>query len=229
MLERFRSGRRPGGHGAVALADQEDVQPRIGTAPGNGHARLDTTVTRGRTLTSERDLKAVRDRQRADFGGLDWLACLFGFLCAAGLTAILGGIVTGAGAATGLTDVDAAETIGIAGGLALLCVLLVAYLCGGYVAGRMSRFDGARQGVGVWLVGLLVALAVAAAAALFGSEYDVLDELSLPRIPVDQGTLTTEGIVALAIFLVVTLVAAIAGGKAGERYHRKVDRLALDA
>ena len=41
----------------------------------------------------------------------------------------------------------------------------------------MSRFDGARQGVGVWVMGF-----------------------------------------------VVTLVAAVLGGKAGERYHRKVDR-----
>jgi len=31
-------------------------------------------------------------------------------------------------------------------------------------------------------------------------------------------------VIALAAILIVTLVAAVLGGKAGERYHRKVDR-----
>jgi hypothetical protein len=30
---------------------------------------------------------------------------------------------------------------------------------------------------------------------------------------------------ALAIIVVGTLIAAVAGGKAGERYHRRVDRV----
>ena len=29
-------------------------------------------------------------------------------------------------------------------------VLFVAYVCGGYVAGRMARFDGIKQGLAVW-------------------------------------------------------------------------------
>ena len=39
-----------------------------------------------------------------------------------------------------------AETIGLVGGALLLAALMIAYFAGGYVAGRMSRFDGARQG-----------------------------------------------------------------------------------
>jgi hypothetical protein len=34
----------------------------------------------------------------------------------------------------------------------------------------------------------------------------------------------TGGAIALALILIATLVAAIMGGKVGERYHRKVDR-----
>jgi hypothetical protein len=52
-----------------------------------------------------------------------------------------------------------AETIGTAGGIGLLVILALAYFCGGYVAGRMARFDGARQGIGVWLWGLIAAAA----------------------------------------------------------------------
>ncbi len=34
-----------------------------------------------------------------------------------------------------------------------------------------------------------------------------------------------RGAIALAAILLLTLVAALLGGKTGERYHRKVDRL----
>jgi hypothetical protein len=57
----------------------------------------------------------------------------------------------------------------------------------------------------------------------------VLDALNLPRIPVDSGSLTTAGLIALIGSLVITLLAGIAGGKTGERFHRKVDRFAVRA
>jgi hypothetical protein len=172
-----------------------------------------------------------RERQKDEFGGFSWLSTLAGWLSAAGLTAILTGILSGAGAALALNQVGSrvtgseAKTIGLAGGIALLVALAIGYFFGGYVAGRMARFDGARQGVGVWLWGILIALAVAALAAIGGSKYNVLDALNLPRLPVDSGKLTTGGLVALVASLAVTLGAAILGGKTGERFHKKVDRL----
>ena len=172
-----------------------------------------------------------RERQKDEFGGFSWLSTLAGWLSAAGLTAILTGILSAAGAALALNQVGGnvsgseAETIGLAGGIGLLIVLAIGYFFGGYVAGRMARFDGARQGVGVWLWGILIAVVVAALAAIGGSKYNVLDTLNLPRVPVDSGSLTTGGVIALIASLVVTLGAAILGGKTGERFHKKVDRL----
>jgi hypothetical protein len=87
-----------------------------------------------------------------------------------------------------------------------------------------SRFDGARQGLAVWVIGLAVVIALAAAGTLFGAKYNVLAQLDLPRIPVDEGTATTGAIVALTAIMVVSAVAAVAGGKTGERYHRRIDR-----
>ncbi len=176
------------------------------------------------------DAKSVRRRQREEFGGISWGATFFGWLSAAGLTAILAGLLGATGAALALNKATEAggsevETIGIAGGIGLLIVLGIAYFCGGYVAGRMARFDGVRQGVGVWLWGLIAAVAVALLAVIGGSKYNVLESLSLPRIPVDSGALTTGGVIALVASLIVTLVAAVAGAKAGERFHRKVDRV----
>jgi hypothetical protein len=175
--------------------------------------------------------REARIRQRERFGGTNWGAAFFGWLVAIGLGALLTAIVTAAGAAVGLTTDaslrDNANTIGIVGGALLIAIALIAYFCGGYVAGRMCRFDGVRQGVGVWLIGLILTIVVAAAGWIFGDQYNVFDSLNLPRIPINAADATTGGIITLVAIAVGSLVAAIAGGKAGERYHWRVDRAAL--
>jgi hypothetical protein len=176
------------------------------------------------------------DAQRSRYGGIAWGAAFFGWLSANGLAVLLVALLSAAGVAIGLTQgvpstdeaVQQADTIGIAGGIALLVVLFLAYLAGGYVAGRMARFDGTRQGIAVWVIGLLVVIALAVLGLVLGSEFNVLQSLNLPRIPIGEGTATTAGIIALVAVLIVTLVGAILGGKLGERYHRKIDRVGLD-
>jgi hypothetical protein len=177
------------------------------------------------------------DAQHARFGGIKWGAAFFGWLSANGLAVLLIAALSAAGVAIGLTQgvPSAGEAtanaggIGLGGGIALLVVLFLAYLAGGYVAGRMSRFDGARQGLAVWLIGLLVVVVLALLGAVLGAKYNVLSQLNLPRIPVDEGTATTAGIIALAAVLVATLIGAVLGGKLGERFHRKVDRAGFTA
>ena len=176
------------------------------------------------------------DAQRSRYGGIKWGAAFFGWLSANGLAVLLVALLSAGGVAIGLTQgvpttdeaTDQAGTIGIVGGIVLLVVLFLAYLAGGYVAGRMARFDGARQGIAVWIIGVLVVLALAVAGVVFGSQYNVLQQLNLPRIPIDEGTATTGGIIALVAVLLVTLLGAILGGKLGDRYHRKVDRAGFD-
>ena len=186
------------------------------------------SVTRG----AARDAVAV---QRARFGGVKWGAAFFGWLSANGLAVLLIALLSAAGVALGLANnvstnqtADQAKTLGLGGGIAILVVLFLAYLAGGYVAGRMARFDGTRQGLGVWLWGILVAGAIALLAILGGSKYNVLDALNLPRIPIDQGHLTNGGAIALAAGLVVSLVAACIGGTLGARWHRRVDRHVIE-
>jgi hypothetical protein len=181
----------------------------------------------GRRRESER-------HQREEFGGLHWGSAFFGWLVAVGIATLLTALLSAAGAAVGLTKAspeDAAgnaDTLGIVGGVLLLMILLVAYYAGGYVAGRMSRFAGPRQGVGVWIIGLVVTVILAVAGALLGAKYNVLSQLNLPRVPIDEGSLTTGGLIALAAIVLGTLVAAVAGGKAGTHFHRKVDRAGLE-
>ena len=178
-------------------------------------------------------LETMRARPRDRFGGIHWGSDFFGWLCAIGLASLLTAILVGAGVALGLSTTDAqtpgsAQTIGVGGGIALLVVLALSWFCGGYVAGRMARFDGARQGVGVWLWTILAAIVVAALAAIGGSEYDVFHRLNLPSIAIGDNTLTAGGAVTGAVAIVVTLLFAVIGGKAGERYHKRVDRVATD-
>jgi membrane protease YdiL (CAAX protease family) len=176
------------------------------------------------------------DAQRSRYGGIKWGAAFFGWLSANGLAVLLIALLSAGGVAIGLTQgipstdaaAEEASTIGIVGGIVLLVILFLAYLAGGYVAGRMARFDGARQGIAVWVIGLVVVLALAVAGLLFGSQYNVLQQLNLPRIPIDEGTATTGGIIALVAVLLATLLGAVLGGKMGDRYHRKVDRAGFD-
>jgi hypothetical protein len=218
--------------------------------PGVAAGATGATVTHDRALDRDRDgidvglvrhdpvlapaaLDTMRARQRDRFGGIQWGSDFFGWLCAIGLASLLTAALVGAGVALGLSTNDASNTgtaqqIGIGGGIALLCVLAVAWFCGGYVAGRMARFDGARQGVGVWLWTLLAAIVVAAVAAIGGSEYDIFQRLNLPRIAIGDNTLNAGGAIAGAAAVVVTLLFAIIGGKMGERFHRRVDRVATD-
>ena len=53
----------------------------------------------------------------------------------------------------------------------------------------------------------------------------MLEQLNLPSLPVGDEALATGGVIALrARSCVGTLLAAMAGGKVGERYHKRVDR-----
>ena len=81
----------------------------------------------------------------------------------------------------------------------------------------------------MWLIGLLVTIVLAVAGVLLGAKYNVLSQLNLPRIPVDEGSLTTGGVIALVAIVAGTLLAAMAGGKQGTHYHRKIDRTGIDA
>jgi hypothetical protein len=192
--------------------------------------RLTGTTAAAPPPPARERMRTVRARQREEFGGINWGAAFFGWLVAVGLGALLVGLLAAAGVGVGLTELSSGDTdeIGVGGAIALLAALAIAYGCGGYVAGRMSRFDGARQGLGAWLIGAIVTLALAVAGALIDSEYNVLERLDLPALPIGDTELASGGAIALVIVAIGSLVAAIVGGKAGERYHRRIDRVGFE-
>lgn len=190
--------------------------------------REGTGRERSSTVPMQRGDEERERRREQELGGFKIGAAFFGWLVAVGLMILLTGILAAIVAAFGATlDISPGQAegmavaIGLGTGIALLLVNLLAYFGGGYVAGRLARYKGARQGLGVWLIGLVVTLVVAALGAIFGSQYNVFEQAQMPAIP--SGA-SAGGIIWLALLLLATLAAAMLGGKAGQRYHKKIDR-----
>jgi hypothetical protein len=188
-----------------------------------------------------RTAEELIERQREQFGGVKVGSALFGWLTAMGTAAILTGLLAATGAALGLgvalnpaapagaAPLDS-ETVRWTVAGALLVILLVSYYCGGYVAGRMSRFNGVRQGLAVWLWTIVIAIALAGISVALGIQNDLLDRLlnAFRLIPVSEGVMVMAGIITAVVVAVVSFGGAILGGVVGVRYHRRVDGAGLD-
>jgi hypothetical protein len=178
----------------------------------------------------------VLEREQRNFGGIKVGSAFFGWVAAMGIAVLLTALVAATGAAIGqstsgdLGDAvnDNASAIGLWGAVALAVIMFIAYYCGGYVAGRMARFNGALQGLTVWLWAVVIAIIVAILTAVAGSQYDILGNVNgFPRIPMSANDLTTAGIISAIVIALVSLAGAVLGGIAGMRYHRHVDRAGL--
>ena len=159
-------------------------------------------------------------RQR--FGGTKLVSAFFGWLVAVGLTVLLGAIAGAASLVLG------GRTLGVGPAVAV-AVLLVAAFAGGYVTGRLARFDGARNGFLSWAIGVLVTAALAVVAAFLGARDAALAGVPLPSLVSALEQVGSAELVLAAAAVLGTLAAAVIGGKAGEQFHRRVDRAAADA
>jgi hypothetical protein len=190
-------------------------------------AREAEAVERRETARPLHPIAAARDR----FGGIDLPAGLVGMLTAIAVLVLLGGIVGAAigaiGYQTGLSG-DNVDDISLASLIGGLVVLAIAYLVGGWTAGRIARYDGARNGLmtAVWTI--VLAGALSALAAWFGSEYDVFANVQLPQW-FDRDALTSTALASGIAAVATMLVAGLLGGLWGTRYHRLADQTLLDA
>ena len=74
---------------------------------------------------------------------------------------------------------------------------------------------------------LLVTIIAVGLGAVFGNQYNLLDRVDLPRIPITNEQLGWGAVVTAAAVFIGTLVAAMFGGKVGRRYHAKVDNAVI--
>jgi hypothetical protein len=157
------------------------------------------------------------------YGGLDLPATLAGTLAALGTLVLLGGLLAAAGNFGYQQGVDG-QTVSFAGLVLGVITLVVAFLLGGWVAGRIARYDGGRNGLvtAVWFLVLAALLSVLGAWA--GNEYDVFAEAELPQWFTDDAR-GWPAIVSGLVAVVAMFGAGYLGGKLGERYHRRADAL----
>ena len=231
-----------------SVVDRDDRESVVGRDLGTEHARhvvADTdTLDHGQHVDPEEAAaadRAVREdiivSEQEEFGGMKFGSAFFGWLTAAGTAVLLTTAVSVLGVAIGFglldgEEVDSGEVqvLGIAGIIAIAAILFVAYLAGGYVAGRMARFSGAKQGVAVWLWSIVIAIVAAVIGLIAGDQFDIFARLNaLPRLPLEQGDLTVSGIVTAILAVLISLAGAVLGGLAGMRYHRRVDRVGVES
>ena len=214
-----------------AGAPEDDKETRVIRTPsGYGTAQEATPYPRGYfEATEERE-----DRLRDTYGGVDWLASFLGFVFAAVLGAIFS-VVTGLLLAPLGFSLNLGGEIGapVITGLVLVAVLVfLTYFCGGYVAGRLARFDGGRNGMMLLLWTLVTALLAALVGGIFsnflpGGISESVQNLIQNDVLSTIGNLSQLGLVGIVIFigaLLVALLGGFLGGRLGSRYHTEIDR-----
>ena len=172
------------------------------------------------------------DPELLSYRGFKFGAAFFGWLISIAMSVLLlaaaSAAALGTAAVLDYTSSEAKADPGAAAvTVAAVAILMVtlAFYTGGYVAGRLARFDGGRNGFGVWMLALLVSVLAAGTGALLNHQYDLLAGVNRPNVALTNDTLTMGGIIAAAALVLLTLLAAILGGKTGKRYHDKIDDL----
>ncbi|MGH3106016.1 MAG: hypothetical protein ACRDM3_02340 [Rubrobacteraceae bacterium] len=220
---------RPAGETA---GETEDKETRvIRTPPAYGTQADASPYPRGYFEAAEER----EDRLRDMYGGVDWLASFLGFifvLVAGSLFSLVAGLVV---APMGVSMDLAGSEMGPAAitGLVLVALLVfLTYFFGGYVAGRLARFDGGRNGAmlllwtGVTVLVLALINAVLSGFLPEGISEDI-DNLIQNLLFSTIGGLSGLGIAGVLIFvgaLLVALLGGFLGGRLGSRYHAEIDR-----
>jgi len=184
-------------------------------------------------LHSVESIHVARERRlRERYGGFSWGADFLGFAVANFFTvvflALVGAIVGAVGYQMGApapkvggTLSPTSQHLGVGGVIGTLIAIALAYLLGGYAAGRMARFDGVKNGIGVVLWTIVVGIILGIIGAVLGTKFNVAGQLHLT---IDAATLTRAGVISLVITLLVMVAAAACGGRMGAAYHRTIDR-----
>jgi hypothetical protein len=172
------------------------------------------------------------DADLLSYRGFKFGAAFFGWLVAVSMSVLLLAAVSAAAFGTaqilGYTTSDAKAQPGAASITAAavsIFMLALAFYTGGYVAGRLARFDGGRQGFGVWMIAVLIGAIAGGIGWVLDRQYNLVDNINRPNVALSDNTLLLGSVAAAAALLVLTLLAAIIGGKSGRRYHDRIDEL----
>jgi hypothetical protein len=184
-------------------------------------------------ITGETNKDRAKLAREAGIGKLSLLAILAGAVTAFGTFAILLAVISAiAGAVVANTDFGTLDwrSVGIGAGITIALALLVAYLFGGYVAGRMARRAGWLNGLAVFVLAILVP---AILAAILSSQADQVDPSVGPTalgnlrsigVPTSGDEWAEIGTIVGLGSLLAMLAGSVLGGILGERWHGKLPR-----
>ena len=161
-------------------------------------------------------------------GGVSFGAILTGVVVAFGAMFLLSALVAGMLVATG-TDLaelsqDDVVSVGVAAGIALVVAQFIAYLWGGYTAGRMGRGAGFLNGLLVPILAILVAVIVGAVAAGLGAEVNLNAPFQESQLPIADSNVVDFGTGVAIGSLIAMFLGGILGGLLGARWHAKLER-----
>jgi hypothetical protein len=191
---------------------------------GDRRAEEDSRGLHEDAVAADRGIDRAHDR----FGGFDIPAQLTGMLVAVALTLLLGGI---AGAIIGSIAYQTGlkgnlSDISIGSLITGLVVLFIAFLIGGWAAGRIARYDGGRNGLmtAVWF--LILTAILAALGIWFGTQYNVVGNVNLPNwfdAWFSSDKVTTGAAISGIAAVIVSLLGGFLGGLWGQRFHKRAD------
>ena len=174
------------------------------------------------------------DRLRDMYGGVDWLASFLGFVFAVVIASVFSTVAGLVLVPLGFPPEISGGQLGasVLTGLAVLGVLIfLTYFFGGYVAGRLARFDGGRNGAMVLAWTFIVVLILALVTVVFSGFLPAGAAEGIRNLA--QGTASAAGsqagagvagIVVAVAALLLALLGGFFGGRLGSRYHTEIDR-----
>ncbi len=139
------------------------------------------------------------------------------------IAALVGSILSAADVDTEFRTDDWTSS-GAAASLATAATLLVAYLFGGYVAGRMSRRAAVLHGIAVFIGTLVVAAVVGSVVGWLTDDDQIRANLQGIGVPTNTDQLSDVAVVGALVSVLAILVGAVVGAMWGERWHTTLAR-----
>lgn len=167
----------------------------------------------------------------AGFGSLSVLSVLAGVVCAYGTFAVVAAVAGAVTDALGITaDFRTDDWTSNATGAAAVTavVLFVAYLFGGYVAGRMARRAAVLHGLAVFVTSLVLGAIAGGLVTALADNADIEQNLRSIGIPTTTDQVNEVAIAGALVSLAAILLGSLLGSWLGERWHSKLARRAVD-
>lgn len=224
-----------GSEDSPRVVDPEETAPRRSAGGPDPETRVIRTPG---GLEDEEMLYTREERLREVYGGVDWLGsfigCIFAVVCGIVLLTLLSGIVLAPLSFTLDLQGQAIDNAAVIGLVLIGLSLFLAFFAGGYVAGRLVRFDGGRNGAATVVWGILLGvifgvfsflLAGFLPAGISEALESLRESIVLPAV----NSLVGLGLLGLGIAagaLLLMFLGGFLGGSLGTRYHTRIDQTA---